>query len=413
MPRTKSLKSQLTCNKYNNPRQADSETLSASLTVLVTVAGITDDTEIPKLDFSSCQRLDWTDNKKDWQKYVNIKELQTDDIVASCPILRQTQPMRITPVEESIRYLFQSENDMQNILSTVATKEPGCAVVCRTWRFHILGGIVADELPPEHICDILTVTDTGRLTFLGGSRQSWWREFSWTDGLLDDHRSHAEVPDCSERGGWWLVKSVDRLPSTSSDLSTLHRECSQTETVWTSSDPGTSFQFVRRWSRVYVTAAAVTMLILCKESPLKRCIGEHTSITFSVEQAEVLMHKPKVNYIIGPAGSGKSYTGASLYKLYGKEKSIYICTTSEFAEYLKFNGCTGTLVLGDQDLLPHVQGTLWRNSSKSWRKAEICPYLCLLTMITNHLTETDIKLCKMHTRSYGYVHINIRVCISN
>ena len=41
----------------------------------------------------------------------------------------------------------------------------------------------------------------------------------------------------------------------------------------------------------------------------------------------MLMHKAKVTYITGPAGSGKSYTGASLYKMYGKEKIVSICTT--------------------------------------------------------------------------------------
>ncbi len=67
------------------------------------------------------------------------------------------------------------------------------------------------------------------------------------------------------------------------------------------------------------------------------------------------MRKGKVNYITGPAGSGKSYTGTSLYKMYGRERSVYICTTTEFLEYLEFNGCKGTLVLDDQDLLREIK----------------------------------------------------------
>ncbi len=66
------------------------------------------------------------------------------------------------------------------------------------------------------------------------------------------------------------------------------------------------------------------------------------------------MHKAKVNYIMGPAGSGKSYTGTFLYKMYGRKRSVYICTTKEFREYLKFNKCTGT-VLGDYDLLREIE----------------------------------------------------------
>ncbi len=67
------------------------------------------------------------------------------------------------------------------------------------------------------------------------------------------------------------------------------------------------------------------------------------------------MHKAKVNYISGPAGSGKSWTASCLYRMYGKEKSVYICTTTEFQEYLKFNGLAGTLVLGDRDLLKEIK----------------------------------------------------------
>ncbi len=73
------------------------------------------------------------------------------------------------------------------------------------------------------------------------------------------------------------------------------------------------------------------------------------------------MHRAKVNYITGPAGSGKSYTAASLYQMYGKERSMYICTTKEFLEYLKFNGCTGTLVRCDEDLSTEVKNGAFEN----------------------------------------------------
>ncbi len=106
---------------------------------------------------------------------------------------------------------------------------------------------------------------------------------------------------------------------------------------------------------------ALTYLILSKDSPLKRCIDDHTSVTLSEEQVEVLMHRARVNYITGPAGSGKSYTGASLCKMHGKQNSVYICTTKEFLEYLKFNGYKGTLVLGDQDLLEEIRSGTFEN----------------------------------------------------
>ncbi len=81
--------------------QMERETLSTSATG--PKSGGNDDPEISQVDFSSCQRLDWTDNTKDWQKYVNRKGFKTDDITGSCSMWKPTLPMNITPDKESIR----------------------------------------------------------------------------------------------------------------------------------------------------------------------------------------------------------------------------------------------------------------------------------------------------------------------
>ncbi len=329
--------------------------ISASGTGQVSIPKDSGHTVIPKVDFSSCQRLDWTDNPKDWQKYVTIKEPKTDDIISSCPMWKPMKPMKVTPSKEAIRYLFPSEKDVEKTLSTVATGEAGCAVVCRTWRFHISDGDVTEELPPGHICDILTVTDTGRLWF-------WVVVDS-----LDEEKFHSQLDYLMTTGSMLKYQIVQK--GERGDLSNLWIEC---RLLPLNTSPSTEKSVKLRLSETQDIQAhlcdfyqngvgfrllqwGLTMLILSKESPLKRCIGEHTSITLSVQQAEVLMHKAKVNYITGPAGSGKSYTGVFLLKMYGKDKSVYICTTKEFLEYLKFNGCTGTLVLGDEDLMREIK----------------------------------------------------------
>ncbi len=108
---------------------------------------------------------------------------------------------------------------------------------------------------------------------------------------------------------------------------------------------------------------ALAMVILCRECPLKRCLGDEVSIVLSEQQAEALMGKGKANYIEGPAGSGKSYTAALLCQQYDKDKSVYICSTQEFVEFLKMNGYKGTLVQNDQDLLREInQGTFQQKS---------------------------------------------------
>ncbi len=355
------LASSITNNQENIPHHTMSETASTFATAQVPISKGSGLTVIPKVDFSSCQRLDWTDNTKDWRKYVNIKELKADDIMVPCPMWEPMQPMNIIPNEQSIRYLFDCENDVAEVLSTVDTKEPGCAVVCRTWRFHISDVNITDDLPPGHICDILTVTDTGRLSF--------WVVVS----SLDDDKFHSQMDYLMTTGRMLKYQIVQK--GKSDDLSNLWIECrllpltashstekavkrrlSESQNIQAHLchlfKDGVDFQLLQR---------ALTTLILTKQSPLKRCISEHTSITLSVQQAEVLMHKAKVSYITGPAGSGKSYTGAFLHNMYGRERSVYICTTNAFLEYLKFSGCTGILVLGDQDLLREIKSGTFEN----------------------------------------------------
>ncbi len=315
----------------------------------------------PQVDFSSCQRLDWTENKKDWQKYLQIKEVKTHDIVQSCPMWKPALPMKTTPCEDFIKYLFESEKDMKETMSTVATNEPGCAVVCRTWRSHIPDDKVNEDLPPGHICDILTVTDTGKLSL-------WVIVDS-----LDEAKFHNQMDYLMTTGCMLKYQIVQK--GEGYDLSNLWLDCrllplhtshpmekAAKRRLFESQEIQTCLYHINQDGVDFTSLQwALTNLILSKESPLKRCVGDHTSITLSVQQLEVLMHKAKVNYITGPAGSGKSYTAASLCKMYGKQNSVYICTTKEFLEYLKFNGYIGTLVLDDQDLLREIKSGTFEN----------------------------------------------------
>ncbi len=343
------------------PREQEQETLSTSAIAPVTVHGRSDDTVVPEVDFSSCQRLDWTENTKDWQKYVKIKELKTADIVMSCPTWKPTKPMKITPDNDSLRYLFESEKDIEEILSAVTTKEAGCAVVCRTWRFHVSDGNDTEELPPGHICDILTATDTGRLSFwvvvdiLDVDKFLSQMEYLMTTGRMLKYQIVQKGGESGDFSNLWINCHLLPLNTSNSTEKVKMRlsECQEIQShLCHMYKDLADFELIQR---------ALMKLTLSKESPLKRCIGEHTSITLSAQQAEVLMHKAKVNYVTGPAGSGKSYTATFLYKMYGRERSVYICTTKEFREYLKFNGCAGTLVLGDQDLLGEIKNGTFEN----------------------------------------------------
>ncbi len=307
------------------------------------------------VDFSSCHKLDWSENKKDWEKYIKIKVVETNDIVASCPMWKPEHPMKITPDKGSLMYLFKSEEDMEETLFAVTTKGPGCAVVCRTWRFHITDVSETETRPPGHICDILTITETGRISFWvvvdshDESNFEFQMEYLMTTGRMLKYQIIQKGAG-NDLSNIWIECRLHALSMSTSVKNAVKLRMYESEGIqkhfYQPCEGGVNLAFLQR---------ALAKLILCKESPLKRCVGDYASITLSEQQAEVLMHKAKVNYITGPAGSGKSWTAVCLYKMYGKENSVYICTTKEFLEYLKYNKCTGTLVLGDLDLLKEIR----------------------------------------------------------
>ncbi len=70
-----------TYSQENNPLQTEPEPSPASGITPETFSGHSDDTAIPKMNFSSSQRLDWIENTKDWQKYVKIKAVKIDNII--------------------------------------------------------------------------------------------------------------------------------------------------------------------------------------------------------------------------------------------------------------------------------------------------------------------------------------------
>ncbi len=74
--------------------------------------------------------------------------------------------MTVSPDKATLEQWFASDEDLETTLSAVSTKEPGFAVVCKTWNFHIPNTDGKSQTPmvrpPEHICDILTVSNNGR-----------------------------------------------------------------------------------------------------------------------------------------------------------------------------------------------------------------------------------------------------------
>ncbi len=250
-----------------------------------------------------------------------------------------------------MQYMFNASNDMEETLSKVTSKEPGFGIVCKSWAFHV-SEHSSTARPTGHTCDILTVTESGKVCL-------------W---VVVKYLTESSLEYLMVTGRMLKYQLV--MTDTTNSLTSLQINCHPLSLDKYSAYQGKAIlsylgesqelqrhclAFTHHTINVVALQRALARVMLCRESPLKRCLNDHTSIMLSVQQAEVLMGKAKVNYISGPAGSGKSWTAACLYKMYGKENSVYICTTSEFVEYLKFNGCVGMLVESDHDLLKEIK----------------------------------------------------------
>ncbi len=117
------------------------------------------------VDLCSYQRLDWSENKKDWESSVKMKAKDTD--FTDMTMFKPSQPMHVTPNRDALQYLFNSREQMEQTLSKVETEEPGFAIACKTWRFHLPAPDKDPDNPAGQFCDILTVTDTGKVKLWG------------------------------------------------------------------------------------------------------------------------------------------------------------------------------------------------------------------------------------------------------
>ncbi len=130
----------------------ESESLTTSL-------GSDEDTNLP-VDYFFLDKLEWSKNKKDWESFVHGETPTIDTIINACSLWQPTTPMTVTPDRTALEHWFESPDGLRETLTAVDTKEPGFAVVCKTWHFHISNNETTSR-PPGHICDILTVSKNG------------------------------------------------------------------------------------------------------------------------------------------------------------------------------------------------------------------------------------------------------------
>ncbi len=312
------------------------------------------------VDFSSYTKLDWTKHKKRWEKYIKVNPPTVEKIIESCPMWKPTDPMTITPNKETLKCWFDCDEDMEATLATVDMKEPGFALVCKTWRFHA-SNAETDSRPPGHLCDILTVTTRGRVCFwaICGNRderslRSQMKYLMSTGRMIKYQLTNKGQSEMSNLCIECRLFFPNSGTLSSAVRSTMNESLQMQTDILGFYDEAISIKSLQR---------AIALVILSKQSPLKSRADDQTTVTLSAQQAELLFPNYRVNYVTGPAGSGKSYSAVFIYKQYGKDSSVYICTTEEFVKYLHFCGYEGMLIQGDQDLFSKIQGGAFYNKT--------------------------------------------------
>ncbi len=313
-----------------------------------------------RTDFSQVKMLEWSQNKKDWENYIHYETQTIDKIVDSCSLWKPIKPMAVTPDRTTLKEWFPSVEDMQKTLSEIETKEPGFALACKTWKFHI-SKCETQSRPPEHICDILTVSSRGKICLwvicMDSNEQNirCQMEYLLNSGRMIKYQivqeaRHGDLSNICIACRLFFLNTLSQEHK--GVRAAIEQSCEMQTHILRICDKSVNFESLQK---------ALALVILLKESPLKRTVGDQTVITLSTQQISVLYHKKRVNYVSGPAGSGKSYTAALLYKLYGRDNSVYICTTVEFVKYLEFSGYNGILIQTDKDLLKEVKAGAFKN----------------------------------------------------
>ncbi len=309
-------------------------------------------------EFAALHKLDWANNKRNWRSILNRNDQSSCDIIKSCDIWQPTKPMHVTPDKQSLIHLFSSEKELTQLLEHV---DPGCAsfaIVHRSW-ISLLPIQVNIPQPGAHICDILTVSEQSEVCLWviikDTSEFVIWEqvEYMFTLGRMMKHQLCEHSLHCPS------ISISCRLHSPVSHVNVLIGNFMQGQEVNSVANQiATVFQESGKFEYIQLSIAT---LLLTKNTNITNCIGDEISLKLSQKQAAGLIKGTKVNYISGPPGSGKTICALYLYRKYGKNNSVYVCTTRPFLNYLKFNGCGGTLIGSDDDLNRHCENGTFRD----------------------------------------------------
>ncbi len=333
--------------------------------------GFDDSSELP-VDLSTVRELNWDQNKENWENILRKPDQSVAGYLNSCEFLEPQIPMQITPDKDSVRYLFPSDTKFNETLDKLATKTPGFAIVSRSW-LSLLPAFGTMERPPNHLCDILTVSMGEGLdvskpnirfwVLVSGSKELIIQrqvQYMFKVGRMIKHQiaKQNETTESREVLNLTIRCMLHSIQDEDSSLveRTLHAlgiESTQDflRSVYIERN---TFDAVKR---------SIGLLLLSQDSHIKNCAGEQMSVKLSAVQARTLLQirRKRISYISSAPGTGKTLCGLTLYRDFGKERSVYICPAESLLHYLKYNGCEGTLVRNNEELRREINQGSFNN----------------------------------------------------
>ncbi len=311
--------------------------------------------------------LNWDQNKDNWSNILQGKEESVDEYISSCDFLELQMPMQLTPEKGSLRDMFShvSDSAFEEMLQKLGTKTPGFAIAARSWLSH-LPAIVLLKRPPNHLCDIFTVSkdDDSKPNIclwvvVLDSKEHIIREqlqYMFMIGRAIKYQianQSREMPNLAIRC---------MLHSTDEEGNYLIKSTLQELRIQGTQDFLCSV-FLQRSNTFETIKQGIARLLLSQESHVKSCAGEQLSVILSKKQVLTLLKMKRfpVWYVSSAPGTGKTLCGLALYKDFGQEDSVYICPTEPLLQYLRYNGCEATLVRNDEDLHAEINQGVFDN----------------------------------------------------
>ncbi len=318
----------------------------------------------PPVELSTVRELNWDQNKGNWQNILRKPKGSIDDLLSLCDVLESQMPMQFTPDKDSLRYLFPSHTKFNDALHSLATKTPGFAIGSRSW-LTLLPELGLLQRPPNHLCDILTVSK-GEGLDLSKPNVCLWVVVSYSNEqiirtqlkymFMVGRGIKQRMANQSREVPSWSIRCL--LHSTHDEDNFLIENTLQELGIQSTQDFLCSI-FAER-NTFDAVKRGIGRLILSQESCIKDCAGEQLSVKLTAEQAKTLLQIKgrRVSYVSSAPGTGKTLCGLTLYRDFGKEHSVYICPTEPLLQYLRYNGCNATLIRNDVELHGEInQGT--------------------------------------------------------